>query len=52
MAHQALLAEGLVTDQVKGLNEKRLIELWPELSMDRRVRSLWETKFPELRRVA
>ena len=49
-AYQALLAEGLVEDQVEGLNARRPIEEWPNLRLDRRVRQLWEDRFPELRR--
>ncbi|MFT9278543.1 MAG: hypothetical protein ABF532_09040 [Bifidobacterium sp.] len=49
MAYQALLAEGQVSDQEAGLNARKLVEVWPELSLDRRVRDLWESRFPELR---
>lgn len=49
LAYQALLAEGLVKDQAEGLNARRLKEEWPNLRMDRRVRQLWEGRFPELR---
>lgn len=48
LAYRALLAEGLVKDQVEGLNARRLKEEWPNLRMDRRVRQLWEGRFPEL----
>lgn len=48
--YRALLAEGLVKDQVEGLNARRLKEEWPNLRMDRRVRQLWEGRFPELSR--
>lgn len=48
MAYQAVLAEGTVNDQIAALNRERLIELWPELMLDHRVRQLWEGRFPEL----
>jgi len=48
MAYQALLAEGKVTDQIEGLNARKLVEVWPLLNLDRRVRDLWESKFPQL----
>lgn len=48
LAYQALLAEGLVKDQVEGLNARRLKEEWPNMMLDRRVRQLWEGRFPEL----
>ena len=49
MAYQALLTEGRVAEQERLLNRDRLIELWPVLNLDQRVRDLWETRFPELR---
>ncbi|WP_103063546.1 transcriptional regulator [Actinomyces qiguomingii] len=49
MAYQALLAEGTVTEQVRLMNRDRLIETWPVLNMDPRVRVLWEGRFPQLR---
>ena len=52
MAYQALLSEGTVADQIAGLNRARLVEVWPELMLPRRVRVLWETRFPELRGAA
>ena len=48
MAYQALLTNGLVTDQIKGLNARRLIEVWPDLDLDQRIRDLWESRFPQL----
>jgi hypothetical protein len=51
MAYQALLAEGQVSDQVANINPRRLIETWPLLNLDPRVRELWESRFPQLRRV-
>ena len=38
-----------MAEQERLLNRDRLIELWPVLSLDQRVRDLWETRFPELR---
>lgn len=49
MAYQALLSEGTVGEQQQFLNAHRLIETWPELRMDRRIRDLWESRFPVLR---
>ena len=49
MAYQALLTEGRVAEQERLLNRDRLIELWPVINLDQRVRDLWETRFPELR---
>lgn len=48
MAYQALLAEGTVSDQIEGLNARKLIEVWHLLNLDPRVRDLWETRFPQL----
>lgn len=48
MAYQALLAEGMPHQQVRGLNRARLIQVWPELALPVRVRTLWEDRFPEL----
>jgi hypothetical protein len=52
LAYRAVLAEGLVADQVAVLNRERLIEVWPQLMLPRRVRELWEGRFPELRAAA
>ena len=49
MAYQALLTEGRVAEQERLLNRDLLIELWPVINLDQRVRDLWETRFPELR---
>jgi hypothetical protein len=49
LAYRAVLAEGLVDDLMQVLHPERLIAIWPELLLDRRVRSLWEDRFPELR---
>lgn len=47
-AYQATLREGRVVDQVELLNRDLLVALWPELLLPVRVRSLWESRFPEL----
>ena len=52
MAYQALLAEGLAEEQRRFINRDRLIETWPLLNMDQRVRHLWEDRFPQLRQAA
>ncbi|HCN47286.1 MAG TPA: transcriptional regulator [Pseudomonas sp.] len=49
MAYQALLAEGTVDEQRQLMNRDRLVEMWPILNMDPRVRGLWEGRFPRLR---
>ena len=49
MAYQALLAEGTADQQRRLMNRDRLIEAWPILNMDPRVRGLWEKRFPRLR---
>lgn len=48
MAYQAVLTEGTVEDLEKVLHRDRLIAVWPELILDRRVRELWESRFAEL----
>lgn len=50
-AYQAIIAEGLETDQCLLLNAQRLTEVWAELMLDRRVRSIWEQHFPQLTEV-
>lgn len=50
MAYQAVLAEGTSDDQVRILNRDRLVSVWPDLMLPRRVRELWESRFPELHR--
>ena len=47
-AYQATISEGMVADQMTILNRSLLLELWPELILSARVRSLWESRFPEL----
>lgn len=49
LAYRAVLAEGTVADQVAVVNRDRLVAMWPELLLPRRVRQLWEARFPELR---
>ncbi len=49
MAYQALLSEATTEEQQRFLNAQRLIETWPQLRIDRRVRELWESRFPVLR---
>lgn len=41
-------AEGTVADQVAVVNRDRLVAVWSELLLPRRVRELWESRFPEL----
>ena len=52
MAYQALLAEGTADEQRRLMNRARLVEIWPVLNMDPRVRDLWEGRFAELRATA
>lgn len=49
LAYQAVLAEGTVEDLVHVLNRGRLIAAWAELMLPRRVRQMWEARFPGLR---
>lgn len=51
LAYQALLAEGTDEIQAQLMNKTILLRLWPQLSLDSRVRDLWEERFPELRGV-
>ena len=44
-----LFRSGSAADQERLLNQRRLIEMWPLLNLDRRVLDLWEGRFPELR---
>ena len=52
IAYRAVLSEGTVADHTAVLNRARLIEVWDELLLPRRVRELWEERFPELRRAS
>lgn len=49
LAYRAVLAEGTVEDQVAVLNRQRLLEVWGDLMLPKRVRKLWDDRFPELR---
>lgn len=49
LAYQAVLAEGTVEDLVHVLHPGRLVTTWSELILPRRVREMWESRFPELR---
>lgn len=48
LAYRAVLAEGTTDDLVRLLHPGRLIAIWPELMLPRRVRALWESRFSEL----
>ena len=48
-AYQATLREGRVEDQAVLLNSALLITVWNDLLLPVRLRSLWESRFPELR---
>lgn len=48
MAYQALIRDGTVAAQDRFLNRRRLVELWPDLTLPVRCRELWESRFPEL----
>lgn len=50
LAYRAVLAEGTVADQVQILNRERLVVVWADLMLPRRLRAMWEERFPELRR--
>ena len=52
LAYRAVLAEGTAADQIAVLNRDRLLAVWADLMLPARVRTLWEDKFPELRRTA
>ena len=49
LAYRAVLAEGTVEDLEQILNRDQLIAVWSELLLPRRVREMWESRFPELR---
>lgn len=48
LAYQAVLAEGGVEDLVAVLDRSRLVTVWPDLMLPRRVRQLWASRFVEL----
>ncbi len=47
-AYQAILREGASEVQEALLNRDVLLQTWDELLLPVRVRSLWESRFPEL----
>lgn len=49
LAYRAVLNEGIVEDLEQILNRDRLVDVWPDLMLGRRVREMWESRFPELR---
>lgn len=49
LAYRAVLAEGTIEDLEHILNRQQLIATWPDLMLPRRVRDMWESRFPELR---
>lgn len=49
LAYRAVLAEGTIEDLVQILNRDQLVTAWPELLLPRRVRAMWEARFPELK---
>jgi hypothetical protein len=55
LLYETVLNEALHLEDLHGLlNRELLVDLWPSLWLPRRVRDLWESRFPELsaRRVA
>lgn len=52
LAYRAVLNEGTVDDLVQILHRDQLIEVWPELVLPRRVREMWQSRFPELQPAA
>lgn len=49
LAYRALLSEGSLEDILRLVNADRLRAAWGDLLLPRRVRSLWEAAFLELR---
>lgn len=49
MAYQPILAEGTLEDIHHWINKDLLILYWDAIFMPRRLRMMWEDKFPELR---
>lgn len=47
-AYEAVIAEGTPQDQREFLNRSRLLDVWPDLRLDRRVVEIWEREFSEL----
>jgi hypothetical protein len=49
LLYETVLNEALRVDDLHGLlNAELLVELWPALWLPRRIRDLWESRFPEL----
>ncbi len=47
--YERVLNEALRTEQLQAyLNGELLVQLWPQLFLPSRVRSLWEARFPQL----
>ena len=44
----ATVRDGSVVDQVRILDRRLLLRLWPQLNLPTRCRALWEQRFPEL----
>lgn len=51
-AYTAVLEEGAADEQSEVLNPALLVEMWAELPVSPRVRTLWEKRFPQLRAIA
>lgn len=49
MVYQNVLAEGLLEDICRFVNADHLRRVWRNLRLDRRLRQMWEERFPELR---
>lgn len=52
LAYRSVLAEGTVEDLIMVLNRDLLIAIWPDLLLPRRLRDMWEERFPMLRSAA
>jgi len=52
MAYQAIICEGTSPEQEMLLNRGLLISYWNKLVLPKRVREMWEKKFPELPGIA
>ncbi|MFD2793428.1 hypothetical protein ACFS27_07685 [Promicromonospora vindobonensis] len=46
--YSATVRDGSVVDQVRILDRRLLLWLWPQLGLPTRCRAIWEQKFPEL----
>ena len=49
-AYRNLVREGTTDLQETMLNAARLIEVWADLALPQPCRTLWESRFPQLRR--